>query len=51
MKQKTLKLTKTTIADLDNKTMNTVQAGKPFSRKPTQCETYIPLCIEETVLC
>lgn len=51
MKQKTLKLTKTTISNLDSKTMNDVQGGKPFSWKPTQCETYVPLCVEETVLC
>ena len=51
MKRKSLELKKETIARLDENAINEVKGGKPFSRKPTQCETYVPLCVETLLDC
>lgn len=49
---KTLKLTKTTIANLEKQTLKEAQGGDPiFSRNPKKCDTLVPLCIETQEFC
>lgn len=52
MKKKTLKLTKTTISNLDEMVMKSANGGAPLiSRNPKKCVTLIPLCIETEIDC
>lgn len=50
--KKVLRLTKVTIANLEENSMEDVKAGGPiFSSNPKKCETLVPLCVDTVLDC